>query len=147
MKNKGYWLLAVAVIIACLIGVVLASQVNKADETTKTDTNTTHSDTSSHSTSTESTDSGDTAETNQVNIADFAFTPATIKVKLGTTVTWTNKDSVRHDVSPDTESEDFKGSELLAKGESYKFTFAKAGTYTYHCTPHPQMTATVVVTE
>jgi plastocyanin len=45
----------------------------------------------------------------------------------------------------DTMSADAPSSELLAKGESYSFTFKKAGTYTYHCTPHPYMKGTVVV--
>ena len=88
------------------------------------------------------------AGTSSVEIKDFAFAPLTIKIKVGRTVTWTNQDSTKHDVAPDSESADFKGSnKLLAKGESYSFTFNKAGTYAYHCTPHPNMRATVEVTE
>lgn len=91
--------------------------------------------------------SGSTQETPQVEMKDLSFSPTTIKIKAGTKVTWTNQDSVKHDVAPDKASEDFKGSELLAKGESYSFTFKKIGTYTYHCTPHPFMKGTIEVTE
>lgn len=84
---------------------------------------------------------------NEVQIKDFAFGPETITVKKGTKVKWTNQDSARHDVSPTSGGEDFKASELLAKGESYEFTFNTVGTYTYKCSPHPYMKGTVVVTE
>ncbi len=83
----------------------------------------------------------------KMNIANFAFTQKTLKIKKGTKVTWTNTDSARHDVSSDTESDAFKSSELLAKGASYSFTFATTGKYTYHCSPHPYMKASVEVVE
>lgn len=86
-------------------------------------------------------------ETSSVTIENYAFSPATVKVKKGTKVTWTNRDSVKHDVAPDDASDAFKGSELLAKGESYSFTFNTVGTYSYHCSPHPYMKATVEVVE
>lgn len=85
--------------------------------------------------------------TTKVEIADFAYSPKVITVKKGSTVTWTNQDSMRHDITPDEESDDFKASDLLAKGDSYSFTFEKPGTYTYHCSPHPYMKGTVIVTE
>ncbi len=97
-----------------------------------------------------SSDAGSSQEAikvDKVTIADFAFSPAKISVKKGSTVTWTNQDSVKHNISPDNASDDFKASELLGKGESYSFTFNKVGTYTYHCTPHPTMKASVEVTE
>lgn len=86
-------------------------------------------------------------ETDTVTIHDFAFNPAVIKVKVGTKVTWTNQDSIRHTITADEPSSDAPDSQLLAKGESYSFTFARAGTYGYHCQPHPYMKATVIVTE
>lgn len=85
--------------------------------------------------------------TDEVEIEDMAYRPANITVKKGTTVTWTNKDEVRHDVRPDEESDAFQGSELLAKDERYSFTFNTPGTYSYHCSPHPHMTGTVTVIE
>ena len=85
------------------------------------------------------------AVTNSVEIADFAFTPANITVKKGTTVTWTNKDSAVHTVSGDTS--DGPNSGNLSNGGTYSFTFNTAGTFGYHCNPHQTMHGTVTVTE
>jgi plastocyanin len=84
---------------------------------------------------------------NEVIINDFALNPEKMTVKKGTTVTWTNNDPARHDIMPDEESANFKPSQLLAKGDSYSFTFGAAGIYNYHCSPHPYMKATIEVTE
>jgi plastocyanin len=83
----------------------------------------------------------------KMDIANFAFTQKTLKIKKGTKVTWTNTDSAKHDITPDMESEAFKGSELLSKGDSYSFTFSVAGKYPYICSPHPYMKASVEVVE
>ncbi len=78
-----------------------------------------------------------------VAIENFAFSPATIKVKVGTTVVWTNQDSVGHTVTP---TRGHWGSGNLDQGKSYAYTFKKPGTYTYYCAVHPSMTARVIVT-
>lgn len=80
----------------------------------------------------------------KVEIEDFAYAPETLTVKVGTTVTWTNKDNVGHTATSDTGVFD---SGMLQKGESFSFTFTQAGTYPYFCAPHPYMVATIVVTE
>ena len=81
---------------------------------------------------------------NAVTISNFAFSPATITVPVGTTVTWTNKDSASHTVTADDgKAFDSKG---IAQGATFTFTFATAGTYAYHCAVHPDMKATVIVT-
>lgn len=101
-----------------------------------------HDATTAHE-STETETQGQKAEqTSKVTIENFAYTPATITVKKGTIVTWTNQDDVRHDVAADGGA--FK-SELLAKGESFSHTFDEIGTFKYHCTPHPNMIGTVIV--
>lgn len=84
--------------------------------------------------------------TNSVAIQNFAFSPAMITVKKGTTVTWTNKDSTTHTV---TESDGQSGpaSGDVTPGSTYSYTFNTAGTYQYHCSIHPEMIGTVVVTE
>jgi amicyanin len=84
-------------------------------------------------------------ETTSVAISNFAFSPAVIKVKVGQAVTWTNNDAVAHTVTADSSSSYAPNSELINKGETYSFTFTKAGTYAYHCTPHPYMKGTIVV--
>lgn len=85
---------------------------------------------------------------NEVFIQDFSFSPKTLTIKKGTTIKWTNKDDAHHDVKPDSDyGMAFTSSKLLATGESYSFTFNTPGTYSYHCTPHPYMKATIKVTE
>jgi plastocyanin len=75
-------------------------------------------------------------------IVDFGFNPATLTVKAGTTVTWTNTGSAPHTVTADDGSFD---SGSLNGGATFQQTFAKAGTYAYHCKIHHSMTAKVVV--
>ena len=80
-----------------------------------------------------------------ITIKNYMFSPQTITVKKGTTVTWTNKDIAKHTITSDDGS--WPASQFFGQGESYSYTFTSAGTYAYHCEPHPYMTATVVVTE
>jgi len=88
------------------------------------------------------------AETaNQVTYKGFAVAPKTLKVKKGTTVTWTNQDAAEHDVTPDVETAEFKASELFGKGETHSVTFNTVGTYSYFCSPHPYMKGIIEVTE
>ena len=75
-------------------------------------------------------------------IVDFGFTPVTLTVKAGTTVTWTNMGSASHTVTADDGS---FASGTLASGATYQQTFSKVGTYAYHCSIHRSMVATVVV--
>ena len=86
-------------------------------------------------------------ETNTVEIKSFAFAPQAIKIKAGTEVTWTNQDTVKHNAVKDDGQADGPDGPLLAKGESYSYTYEKPGTYTYHCAPHLSMTGVVYVTE
>jgi plastocyanin len=79
-----------------------------------------------------------------VAIANFSFSPDTLTIKVGTTVTWTNQDSVEHTVTSDTGLFD---SGNLSQGKTFNYTFTEAGTYPYHCTPHhSKMAGTVIVT-
>ncbi|MEV4443758.1 cupredoxin family copper-binding protein [Streptomyces sp. NPDC049577] len=77
-----------------------------------------------------------------VSISDFSFQPQDLSVKPGDTVVWTNADNVKHTTTSDSGAWD---SGLLAKGQSFSETFTTAGTYTYHCTPHPFMTGSIEV--
>jgi len=77
-----------------------------------------------------------------VAIRNFAFAPQVVTVKAGTTVHWANQDSEAHTVTSDAGA---FGSPVLQPAAGYSFTFAKPGTYRYHCTIHPFMTGTVVV--
>ncbi|MDT5116407.1 MAG: hypothetical protein QOE30_2146 [Mycobacterium sp.] len=77
-----------------------------------------------------------------VSVANFSFSPGTLTVPAGSTVTWTFKDSTDHNVTADDKSFASKNS---SSGATYSFHFTKAGTYSYMCTIHPFMTAKVVV--
>jgi len=77
-----------------------------------------------------------------VKIDNFSFTPATMTVPAGTTVTWTNSDDTPHTVVSDDKV--FK-SKVLDTDEKFSFTFTKPGTYSYFCSVHPKMTAKIVV--
>ena len=78
----------------------------------------------------------------EVKIDNFVFGPQTVTVRVGTTVTWTNKDDIPH-TSVSTDGV-FK-SKVLDTDEKFSYTFTKAGTYSYYCTIHPKMTGKVVV--
>jgi amicyanin len=144
--QKSVLAIVIVLVAAGIVGAVALSGNNKDNQDSLAHQN--NSVTNETNTDTEPTPESAAAEpvaTKEVNIVDFAFTPSTIKVKVGDTVTWTNQDSVQHDVVSDDGSADGPKSELLAKGDTYKFTFKKAGTFKYHCNPHPQMQATVIV--
>jgi plastocyanin len=86
--------------------------------------------------------SGGSTSTTQIAITNFNFDPETITIKAGSTVTWTNQDSVAHTVVAQDGS--WK-SDNLAKGASFSYTFAKPGTYAYICSIHPTMKGTIIV--
>jgi plastocyanin len=81
--------------------------------------------------------------TDAVSITNFAFSPATVTVTAGSTVVWTNNDSVQHDIT-------FDGggiaSSVLNQNDTFSHTFPTAGTYRYICSIHPFMHGTVIVT-
>jgi plastocyanin len=82
------------------------------------------------------------ADGTHVVVDDFRFAPATATVPVGTTVTWTNRDDVPHNVvNPE---QKFK-SRVLDTDETFSHTFDVAGTFKYYCSIHPRMTGQVVV--
>jgi plastocyanin len=81
--------------------------------------------------------------TDAVNIKNFAFSPATVTVTAGSTVVWTNGDSIQHDITFDGGG---IGSGVLNHNDTFSHTFPTAGTYHYICSIHPFMHGTVIVT-
>ena len=77
-----------------------------------------------------------------VDIADFAFKPATLEVKAGTTVTFTNKDDFAHTATAKDKSFDTGN---LDKDGTFEHTFDEAGTFEYLCAIHNSMTGTITV--
>ena len=80
--------------------------------------------------------------TNEVWIQGMTFSPASITVAAGTTILWTNKDAVAHTVTSNTGA--FDSGNISTNG-TFSFTFSSAGTFDYHCSVHPSMTAKVIV--
>jgi plastocyanin len=78
-----------------------------------------------------------------IEISNYSFNPVTFEVPAGTTVTWTNTDSVSHTV---TAGDGAFNSGNLNNGQAFSHQVDTAGTYTYGCSYHPNMQATVVVT-
>jgi len=88
------------------------------------------------------------AETNQaaVSIYDFGFDPPVLKIKVGTTVTWTNTGAVQHTTVHFDKGKKTWDSDIMDPGATYSFTFDRRGTYDYVCGLHPDMQAVIEVT-
>ena len=82
------------------------------------------------------------AGSGSVTIADFQFTPAQITINQGDTVTWTNNGPAAHSATAPDGSFD---TGIFPAGQSRTHTFSDAGTFSYICTPHPNMHGTIVV--
>ncbi len=63
-------------------------------------------------------------------------------ISQGDTVTWTNQDSVPHDVAVTSGPVKFR-SPMLTQGKSWSYTFSQAGAYSYTCSVHPDMHGTI----
>jgi Icc protein len=79
---------------------------------------------------------------NQVVVDNFSFAPVMTAVAAGSTVTWTNRDDVPHNIV--STEQKFK-SPVLDTDEQFSHTFDTPGTYPYFCSIHPKMTGQVVV--
>ncbi|MHB1377132.1 MAG: cupredoxin domain-containing protein [Candidatus Humimicrobiaceae bacterium] len=125
-----YFLLVVALLIIALpLAGCSGSGGTAATKTTATSTETTTAST---------TGAGGQA----VLIKSNAFDPASLTIKVGDTVTWTNNDSYAHTVTSDNGAFD---SGSMAGGGTFSFTFKTAGTFSYHCSIHTFMTAKIIV--
>jgi len=80
----------------------------------------------------------------EVSIEDFAFGPDDLTVSVGDTITWTNDENgVPHTTTAD---EGLWDSATLRPDDTFAFTFTETGTFTYFCSIHPAMLATITVT-
>jgi len=86
---------------------------------------------------------GGTGPGAQVTMKDIKFNPGSVTIKPGGKVTWTNDDSVGHDVTADSFESGSPGG--IDGGSTYSHVFKKAGTYKYVCSVHPGMEGTVKV--
>lgn len=83
------------------------------------------------------------ANANAVNISKTNFAPHTLSVAVGTTITWTNKDTVIHTIVSDTGSTLNSGP--VNPGATFTFTFSQAGTFPYHASDNKELTGTIIV--
>jgi plastocyanin len=79
----------------------------------------------------------------QPTIDSYLYLPDTIRIKVGTEVTWHNNDEVPHTITANDES--FSG--LVQQGTTFQHTFDTAGTIAYFCAIHPDMKGVVIVEE
>jgi plastocyanin len=80
--------------------------------------------------------------TREVHIDNFQFQPQVLQVRVGTRVSWINRDDMPHSVvGPGSK---FR-SELLDTDGQYSYVFTRPGTYPYFCGLHPHMTGKIVV--
>jgi plastocyanin len=77
-----------------------------------------------------------------VAIDNFTFTPSTLTVAAGTTVTWVNHDDVPHTV---TSNDKVLASKAMDTDEKFSHLFSSPGTYAYFCAVHKHMTGQVIV--
>lgn len=157
-----------AIAVVSTTGLIALSKSGKTERTEPPKA--THDETNSdnhHSKDTENSEGAEVAIdlTNQssvsMDIKDFEYSRPHIKIKKGTTVTWTNQDAIQHNVmqehendndahdapTKDEEKSDVLASRLLSKGESYSYTFNEVNSSPYHCSPHPYMKGSVTVVE
>lgn len=83
--------------------------------------------------------------TTVIAIKNLAFAPSEVRVRAGGTVTWVNCEAVNTEAHTSTADQGQWSSASLASGDVFSRKFDLPGRYTYHCVPHPFMTATVVV--
>src|SRR5512132_2383356 len=79
-----------------------------------------------------------------IKMQNIAFDPKSVTVKVGQKVTWTNEDTVDHNVT--SQSGETIKSDNFGNGATFSFTPKTAGKISYVCTLHPGMTATLTVT-
>ncbi len=141
--NKNIVIAVVVFVLLLIVGVgAFLVMGSKGQNQTKNDVGS--MDTMPRTTQNTNTESKNPVATNNIEIKGFAYNPATITVKVGTTVTWMNSDSVGHTATAEDGSFD---TGILRQGEKGSVTFSKAGTFKYFCSVHPNMKGTVIVTE
>ena len=91
-------------------------------------------------------DAAGAAHPPRVAVRDFSFTPKTVSVAVGATVTWTNRDEFDHSIQIDRIG--FAGPKFgpPAGTTTFRRTFDQPGTYPYICGVHNSMTGVVIVT-
>jgi plastocyanin len=127
---------------AVMIGGLGVACSDDGDDAADTDGSTPSSDTTSAEAPAEPADGDQT-----VSIADYAFDPEVLTIKVGSKVTWTNSDDFEHTATSDDGTPAAFDTAELATDGSGEYTFDQVGTYTYKCAIHTYMEGTVDVVE
>ncbi len=87
----------------------------------------------------------------EVRLKDIAFSPVSLRVSRGTTITWVNDDAVEHYVNTDSHPAhtyyQAQNSKVLKTGDTYRVTFATPGVYPYHCSAHADTMRGMILVE
>jgi amicyanin len=156
MKRSTIGIIVAIVAFLAIGGIVIANRSNKTSQDNSVMTKSMSGDAQSSEKSGGELDLTNETEVT-MDIKDFKYEKPKIKIKKGTKVTWTNQDTIKHNVildntasgapSLDEVKPDVFAGPLLAKGESYSFTFTEVTANAYHCSPHPYMKGVVNVIE
>lgn len=157
MNNVEKIVLVIAIIILVAGGGLIIFTQDNTRETAKESSSMSHNMSSSSEEANEK-DSVDLTNDSEVriDIDSSGYKLANIKIQLGSTVVWTNQDTVDHSVmtgsmddsqSHSTSSDkDELMSPVLKKDGSYTYTFKDVGNYSYHCSKHPSYKGYILVT-
>ncbi len=141
-RGAPWWF---GILLAGVLLLVLAGCGTSTSTSSSTNTNTAAPTPTAASAGTTSSN----ANVAQVKISEtndkYGFAPATLTVAKGTKVEWSNASDAPHTVTSDSGTT-LASSIISPSGGTFDFTFTQPGTYTYHCTVHPYMKGTIVVT-
>jgi plastocyanin len=141
MKNKNAWnwvIFIAIVLIIVVIGYLILRVPNNTNGNLYSNNNS-----NGNPAANEGTTTGTNPQTFDIAIQNFAFSPSTITINQGDTITWTNMDSSTHTVTSDSGSELASGN--IPDGQTFSHTFNTVGTFDYHCSIHPMMKGEVIV--
>lgn len=130
-------LIVIVVAVLALVGIWAVIRNNNSDENP--------SSTSTNTSQPQSASNQQASNQGKVSIENMMFTPSQITVQKGETVTWTNNDNTAHTVTDDLSNAGGPASGDIQPGSTYSFTFNKTGSFQYHCSIHPSMRGTIVV--
>jgi len=83
--------------------------------------------------------------TTQVAMKVLEFTPASVTARVGQTLTWTNEDSVQHNVTYLSGPRFRSSPRVISAGASFSIKLTQPGTIHYFCSIHPWMKGTIIV--
>jgi plastocyanin len=136
------------VLLLCAAGALAAAGCGSSNNSSSSSSSTPAASSSStpaaSSSSTPAASSSSSSGEVAIKMQNIAFDPKAVTVKVGQKVTWTNDDSVDHNVT--SQSGETIKSQNFGKGATFSFTPKKAGAIKYVCTLHPGMDATLTVT-